>query len=548
MPMVELTPVPVEEALMMDSQDRWDWLMETYFQGQEIDLSGRLTGQQLAEIAEIGKTDLFFFCTVILGYSRLGLTGFHFEMCRFIEDGADKARNGSEWHGFINVPREHFKTTIAVIGRGLQRIVEDVTKCQLITSATSGVAKATVSVMKDHIDNNDVFKRVYPYVKPNRKHWKTAEFRVQQPKGTPYRREPTVMSLGVGGTPESYHFDYISQDDLVTRKNCESDTKKKKVKSFYGLAQALLNEGGEEIITGTRFADDDLYGWMLSEDNETDIEIFPYHAVEVDGEFIFPEEWGDDRIEQRKMKMTVYDLSCQYYNDTTPKELRRFDEDEILRMRGSKMPETTNYLGIDPSTGLGEDPSGLVVVGIDDDRTVYVKHAIRSVMSWGDICEMADELNKEYNLAHVLVETYGQGKAILSTFEKWQQDHDSYWIYDGHSGSKSSKTMRIMTTLQPLYHSGKVVHNTLLKGSAMERQLLNLGTTDEDDLADALYLAVFDARLGGYIGVSSKRRNPETIVEKAEAGAPLTKAEKINHGPTMETENAFTGSNGGSFL
>ena len=262
--------------------------------------------------------------TVILGYARPTLTGLHYDVCDFIEEGSEKAAAGEEWHGLLLLPREHFKTTFSM-ARALQFIAQDPNKCQLILSAVNKQAKATTAVLKATIENNAIFQKLYPYVVPDRRQWRGDEFNVMPYKMSlgerATRRDPTVMSVGLGGTSESFHFDRIAVDDPSTKKNSESRTLANKVIAGYQLAQPLLNRGGEELITATRFADYDVVGWIEGAENETTVEVFQRKAVieeELDAAgnetgkriFIFPDEWNEERLRQKKANMQVKAFYC----------------------------------------------------------------------------------------------------------------------------------------------------------------------------------------------------------------------------------------------
>ena len=550
--MIERIVVPHEEAVLMSPADKWDFVLNMYGLLGRHELLHK--SQRDDEWAELGLKDLFFMTVVILGYGRATLTGLHYDMCSFIEEGAEQSRQGIEWHGLVEVPREHFKTTFCVIGRGLQRIAEEPDKCQLITSATDTLAKATSAAMRWHIEHNGIYKRLYPYVVPDRNQFTGGAWRVKSRKRirTP-RREPTVMTIGVGGTGESFHFDWISQDDLVTRVNSESRTMQDGVKAFYQANQALLNEGGEEITTGTRFCDYDLYGWMRSDKSQTGIKKF-HRKVEQEEEledgskrryFIFPEEWNDVRLNEKRTKMSLSTFYCQYFNNPMPDELVKFNADFFKYY--SKLPEDTCCtIGWDQSTGLGADNSALVVVAYDDAGNFYVHEALDGLWTEEEQIELVDDLNQKYHPMLTLVETYGSQKSVLTAVDVFQEEHakvrgsESYWMIDGEGGDKRSKANRIVTLLQPLYARGKVQHHNSLKSGELEYQLNRFGVAESDHLADALYYAVLAAARSGYVGPADQPKpEPVTPSEKLRAGIALSADEKITVGPTIDTLDAY---------
>ncbi len=517
--------------------------MEMYGLAHVGDMRGNISKGDIDYISWLGLQDLYFFGAVILGYGRFGLTGFHFEMCDFIEGGVAQSRAGTEWHGFNNVPREHFKTTFAIT-RGVQRIAEDPDGCQLITSATLKQAVATSQAMKWHIEKNEVFQRFYPYVIPDGTQWKLEEWRIMpRSKGKPRRRESTVMSIPVGGTPEGFHFEWLTQDDLVTRKNSRSRTRQEEVIEFFQLSQALLNEGGEELINGTRFEDDDLYGWLEDEENETAVVTFKRAVEETDEEtgeshFIFPEEWNDERLNNKRKNMNLSNFFCQYYNDPMPTELQQFRPDFFHYFKKAS-GEWSIYIGCDPTTGMAKDnrgdKCGIVLGGMDDARTFHVMETITELWREQQIIICLDELNAEYNVIATRIETYGQAKSMLGAIEVFQEESGRFWPVEGSSGSKESKVPRIIGLLQPLYERRKIFHQSHMRGGRLEYQLTRLGVTGVNDLADALYQMISAALEGGYWGSHDIVAVPKNLREKVLAGHPLNADERVRFAPTIQT-------------
>ena len=531
----EKKPVPIQAALDMTQMERWDWIAETYSLGSKIDLQGRLSKDELDRLAWLGLNDLFFMCTVICGYNKFGLTGLHFDLCAFLDGGARAVEAGDEWHGMVNLPREHYKTT-ASIARSVQRVATDPDACQLIASATLGQAHATSKAIRKTIENNEIFRRLYPYVIPDPEDWSAGQFSVlPRNRNLPERRESTVMSRSVGSSLEGYHFEALTSDDLVTKKNYNSDPGRVEVKEFYQHVQALLNKGGEEVINGTRFGDDDLYGWMMGEENETDIHVL-FRAVQFKDEngemqFEFPEEWDDKRLAGKVALMGPTNVSCQYFNDPLPLENRKFTEDSF-RYRKHQPKDMTFYCGIDPTTGEGEDDCGIVVGGVSEDGTTTIVDELTD--RWGPtaMIEQVAMLNEEYMFAEVRVETYGFQKTLIAAFEEWQEENGIVFPVVGESASKASKIVRIVNTVQPLYDRGRVYHMPHLRGGKLEWQLQRLGATKVNHLADALYNLLLSTVDMGYQGEGTcETKEPASVGERLAAGLPVSNDELAAYGP-----------------
>lgn len=73
---------------------------------------------------------------------------------------------------------------------------------------------------------------------------------------------PTFSCFGVDKNKVGGHFDLIILDDLVTDKRVKNPEQIQKVIDTWKFCQPLLDPGGQIIVCGTRYADDDLYGWI----------------------------------------------------------------------------------------------------------------------------------------------------------------------------------------------------------------------------------------------------------------------------------------------
>ncbi len=472
---------------------------------------------------------------------------------RLIERGAAQAAAGVEWHGLLLLPREHFKTTFS-IARALQFIAQDPNKCQLILSAVSKQAKATSAVIKATIESNAIFQKLYPYVLPDRKKWRGDEFNVLPYKMSlgerAIRRDPSVMSVGIGGTSESFHFDRIAVDDPSGKQNSATRVLANKVIEGYQLAQPLLNRGGEELITATRFKDYDVVGWMESPENATTVEVFKRKSIledELDDEgnetgkrtFIFPDEWDEIRLAQKRANMSLQSYYCQYYNITMPDELMQF-KNEFFSYYDELPDNICCYIGWDPSPGMGGDKPAIIAGGLDADGNIYIIHAITKMMREQQQIVVVAELNDELRPVTTYMEAYGFAKSVIANVEAYQEETGTYWRIDGLSSSKQSKESRVIGLLQPMYEKGKIFHHRRLKGGELEYQLMHFGVAVADDLPDALYCMVMASLDNGYWGPKELANNdPRTPEEKLLAGIDLSAEERLVFAPTVETEDAF---------
>lgn len=79
------------------------------------------------------------------------------------------------------------------------------------------------------------------------------------------RRDPTISAYGMNKGTAGRHPDLVITDDLVNEKNYDSPPAKRKARGKIQAYLPVLPPWGVMIVPGTRFANDDTYGWILSE-------------------------------------------------------------------------------------------------------------------------------------------------------------------------------------------------------------------------------------------------------------------------------------------
>lgn len=118
-------------------------------------------------------------------------------------------------------------------------------------------AQARVGSVAETIEDNEVFKRAFPGVKPNyKKGWSKTMLYVERTIDGP---DPTLMGCGLNGPYQGFHFDIIITDDPTNQQDVMSPTvmegQRQRVK---GVLKDRLVHGGRWIAIFTRWGEDDL--------------------------------------------------------------------------------------------------------------------------------------------------------------------------------------------------------------------------------------------------------------------------------------------------
>src|SRR5574341_116829 len=168
--------------------------------------------------------DLFFFASVVLGYSELFPyeADTHLLATRFIERRTGAPEIDLVPFQLILWPRETGKSSICTVARSIQRICADPNVAILIANEKALRAEAFLATIKGHFEKNDFLRALFPEVVPanlNETTWSAHRITVNRDTKRP---EPTIDTIGVGGTVTGAHYDLIVCDDLISREAMEN--------------------------------------------------------------------------------------------------------------------------------------------------------------------------------------------------------------------------------------------------------------------------------------------------------------------------------------
>lgn len=203
-------------------------------------------------IIEDGRIDIL--AKFILGFAP---EPFHKEMIEWQSAHQEGLLLG--WRGCA-------KTTFLTIARIIKEIIANPDIRILIACDAQDQAKTILRSVKSHFESNIKLREAFGDYHEGAKVWTETEITVN--KRTAHYGEPTVMCAGIGTTLPSRHFDMIICDDLVTEDNSQTEGQRQKVHNYFykTLLPTLMSPNGRLWVIGTRWHDEDLYGWLEKED------------------------------------------------------------------------------------------------------------------------------------------------------------------------------------------------------------------------------------------------------------------------------------------
>jgi predicted phage terminase large subunit-like protein len=423
-----------------------------------------------------GLKSLYFFNKKILGYEEMA-ENTHMEFCQVVEN--EKLRKK-----LILMPRGSFKSTCCTVGYTLQSLVKNPDVRILISSETYTQSETYLSEIKRHIESNNRFRTVFGNLK-NDNNWTQKDITVATRKSIK-GKEPSVSVSGVGQTRVGMHYDKIFLDDVVSQYNVNTPEQIKKTIDHYKLLLSILEPEGELIVIGTRYAYEDLYGYII-ENEASNFKVFIRQACNSkidESSLFFPERLTKKFLIEQKKSMGSYLFSAQYLNNPMDDDSAMFRKSWI-QYYTSCPANVKKFMSIDPAASLSTtaDYTAIVVCGIDENSNIYVLDAVRARVTVKDMIALVFEKVKEHSIhdeGAVALEVTAFQQTLKYAFQEEMNKRKFYFqVAELTSNTRKSKERRV-AALQPYFENGKV----WLKKDQVDLidELLRYPRTRHDDL------------------------------------------------------------------
>jgi len=201
---------------------------------------------------------LYHTCHTLLGYSDM-TPHTHQRMITLLESKLSRK--------LLCVPRGSFKSSVGVIGYSIWLLMNNPNLRILIDSEVYTNSANFLREIKGHLQSDkfiDVFGDWRGEV------WKEGEI-VVAPR-TVNKKEASITCSGVGAVKVGQHYDVIIGDDYNSNKNSGTDEGRRKIVQHYKYNLSILEQEGEYVLIGTRYAENDLIGWVV--ENEIGVKDF----------------------------------------------------------------------------------------------------------------------------------------------------------------------------------------------------------------------------------------------------------------------------------
>jgi len=448
-----------------------------------------------ADLAEQGRNDLYFFAKGILGYKDIA-KGCHGPLCVFLDSHPSRFK-------MIQMPRGHFKTTIATISRVLQKVCRDTNQRILLANETSTNAERFLSAVKQHCESNQVFRALYSDIIPKdtrKVRWNNQELEFNRQWRGP---EPTIDTVGMTGAMTSRHYTHITIDDPISEEAAKSEKVMQDVISRIDKIISLMVKPEEDTfdLTGTRWAFHDVYSYFEKKYGQK-LAKFIRGAIE-EGEPIFPELISLETLAQARENMGEYMFSCLYMNNPRNEDLQDFNirdlrywrwngdetrvitytpEGEIKAIVPLDQMDIVTTVDLAPAETISSDRNAVITTGTTASGDVVVLDAWAKRCSPLDLMRYLIAIQRRYNPRVVGIEGVAYQKAFKH-FLRAEGDRERVYLNIRELSASGKKELRIRG-LQPIAATGHLY--ILPTQHILRNEMAEFPLGEHDDCIDAL--------------------------------------------------------------
>ena len=419
------------------------------------------------------------------------LAPFHKEMCTFIDKNPKRFK-------LILVPRGHLKSSLITIGKSLQWMYQDQSVRILIANATYKMACTFVGQIQRHLKFNQKLIEKFGVIADNPVNWTSDTITLEAAKEAHGKKEATLTGFGMGGNLVSQHYDKIILDDIVNRDTINTREQIEKTILFLKDILDLLEPGGELIILGTRWRDDDLYGWIMDKENEMissfDVFLRPAFTGNLrdanNFQAIWPDKFNRNVLEKLYREKGPYEFNAQYLNNPVP------DEDAVFRRTWFHYYDETELKGrplnkftaVDPAISLEKeaDFTSIVTIGVDHFHNWYILDVFRDRVTPQQLISQLYVTYERWHPIEIAIENVAFQKVLQYSLNEEGRKRRKYLPVTEVKPEMRTKDQRIRG-LQPLYANGVIFHHKdLVYNGYLEDELTRFPRGKHDDIIDAL--------------------------------------------------------------
>lgn len=412
------------------------------------------------------RLSLYFTAKVLCQYDQID-PKVHTAFCGFLQNDSvlDKA---------AMMPRDHRKTTAGTKAGSVWEIIRNPNIRILLGNEVDTNAQTMLKEIRWHFESNPWMRFFFPELIPEN-HRKTtwSNSAIQIPRTAKWG-EPTIDTIGMGGTRVSQHYDLLLFDDLIGLKHLKSATEMKHAIQWLNYSVGLKSDHHttRTHLIGTRWDLTDIYWHAITNMGFKEFRRGALVMGPKGPEPFYPLVISMEKLEQiivsdpfqwaTNFANNPYDAST---SDFKQEWLRGQDftiapdgdiryKDETGSMQIQKWTDLVFYLHVDPSMGERDksNETAMVLVGLSP------KHLVFIVDAWKERIDPVTTVDRilEYQDQHVPRKTTVEGVAyqkalIYFVNDRARLERRYVNIESFLPGTRQDKLTRIRFTLQPYF-------------------------------------------------------------------------------------------------
>lgn len=223
------------------------------------------------------------------------------------------------------------------------------------------------------------------------------------------------VSAGVGGSIVGKGAHVLLIDDPTKgRDEAKSESVQESIRDWYtGSAYTRLTSGGGVLIIMQRWAEDDLAGWLLQNDEDNgnieNWQVVRYPAIAEEdedyrnrGEALHPERYDETAFKRIRATLGERDWHALFQQNPLPDSGDFFKKEMFTMVSSAEVPRLSElkvYAAWDLAVGKKEvnDFSVGVYVGIDDRAKIWVLHVEKVKMDTLELCTNILDLHVKFS-------------------------------------------------------------------------------------------------------------------------------------------------------
>lgn len=445
------------------------------------------------------KTDLIFLGSM-LGYYDLALL--HDHLAHWIQ-----RNRGYRFRGLL-LPRGHYKSTMETVLDSIQMALPNVAGLQehpytlgrdvtilLAHEVREKAAGFLFEIAAAFAKKPPLLFFFGKEIIPNRREQRFNKWELELPRDR-HKKEPTFSTLGMGGSEQGGHYDWLKLDDLIGKEARDSPTIMKNTLDWFDNSKSLLTHPMLDgwTLTGTRWAFGDVYSHAMEryrldldesfitcmsekekEKHSGGLLRFYARGMIEEGKLIFPEQftWQDVKILRQNREvwaaqyannpieggLTAFEWPVKHYNiNPSTGEIFVFTGEESspsIRVHPRKLDVC---IFCDPSMGEESvsDPTGIVVTGSDTKHNIFILETILQRLKPPELVDLLFKLNNKYHPRVIAIEEVNFSAIYRYWLEEKAQFNKIYLPIRAYKpGSKRKKEARIYG-LAHLFSAGQI--------------------------------------------------------------------------------------------